>query len=687
MSARTVFLSHRRKDFGKHFARSVQLALKAEGFDVFLDVETIEAGKWENQILAGIAQRSHFLLLLTPGCFDGCDSPDDWVRREFERAVETGRNIILLFEQDAQYAELKANCPEPMRKVFDYQGHRIHDTSFEKDIEILREKHLHPSKAPSATPAIPADAIIQRLDAIAERQRISSAHVRAHLLESTERQRDADLAVAERAANSDQRQRLREAALAAHTARLTRIDDAVARFAELEGGPEATRIGRELTRILTEEGTDAALAFIGREKAGLLAEADAQLAADRERLRGRLAPLLSATDLLVTKGDTAAARPAYRELLQRDPAWPAALSAFGWFLFDQSIQNEFHRTIVAALADAEEAHTLATRWHEAAPADVEARRLLSATHNQMGDVLIKRGQQGDAAKVEQHYIRSLEMDEALLKDNPGSGQAVRDVSVSLERLGDFLAQRAQPGDAEQALGHFTRSLEVREKLLADNPGSAQAVRDVSVSLNKLGDFLARRAQPGDADKALGYFTRDLEMSEKLLADNPGSAQAVRDVYVSLWRVGDFLARRAQPGDADEALGYFTRDLALSEKLLADNPGSAQAVRDVSVSLKKLGDFLAQRAQPGDADQALSHYTRSLDLAEKSLADNPGLAQAVRDVWASWYRIAKHAELTGKGDAKAAWRKAHDLLDGMVRKGMFVSPGDLKFLEELRAKVK
>lgn len=120
MSARTVFLSHRRNDFGKHFARTVQLALKAEGFDVFLDVETIEAGKWETQILAGIAQRSDFLLLLTPGCFDACDSPDDWVRREFERAVETRRNIVLLFEQDALYAELKASCPEPMRAVFDY---------------------------------------------------------------------------------------------------------------------------------------------------------------------------------------------------------------------------------------------------------------------------------------------------------------------------------------------------------------------------------------------------------------------------------------------------------------------------------------------------------------------------------------------------------------------------------------
>ena len=36
----------------------------------------------------------------------------------------------------------------------------------------------------------------------------------------------------------------------------------------------------------------------------------------------------------------------------------------------------------------------------------------------------------------------------------------------------------------------------------------------------------------------------------------------------------------------------------------------QAARDVSLSLIGLGDYLAQRGQPGDAEQALAHYQRS-----------------------------------------------------------------------------
>jgi hypothetical protein len=36
-----------------------------------------------------------------------------------------------------------------------------------------------------------------------------------------------------------------------------------------------------------------------------------------------------------------------------------------------------------------------------------------------------------------------------------------DVSLGVERLGDFLASRGQPGDAEKALSHYERSLKVR----------------------------------------------------------------------------------------------------------------------------------------------------------------------------------------------------------------------------------
>ena len=102
-------------------------------------------------------------------------------------------------------------------------------------------------------------------------------------------------------------------------------------------------------------------------------------------------------------------------------------------------------------------------------------------------------------------------------------------------------------------------------------------------------------------RALKYYTRSLEILESLLKANPGSAQAARDV-ISLGRLGDFLATRGRPGDADQALKYFTRSLELAESLLKANHDSAQAARDVSVSLNHLGEFLAA-ARPAEGCRA------------------------------------------------------------------------------------
>ena len=114
-------------------------------------------------------------------------------------------------------------------------------------------------------------------------------------------------------------------------------------------------------------------------------------------------------------------------------------------------------------------------------------------------------------------------------------------------------------------------MEVREDLLRANPQSAQAARDVSVSLNKLADFLASRGQPGDALQALGFYQRCLQLLEDLLRANPQSAEAQRDVLVSLERMAK--AHGARAGGEQEALALQTRSLELALELREQNPQS------------------------------------------------------------------------------------------------------------------
>lgn len=51
---------------------------------MFIDVETLEAGKFDNNLLKSIRQAKNFLLVLTPSALDRCIGDydqKDWVHR------------------------------------------------------------------------------------------------------------------------------------------------------------------------------------------------------------------------------------------------------------------------------------------------------------------------------------------------------------------------------------------------------------------------------------------------------------------------------------------------------------------------------------------------------------------------------------------------------------------------------
>jgi formylglycine-generating enzyme required for sulfatase activity len=93
MSDNGVFISYRRGT-GSEVARIMQEYLEGQGFDVFLDVDGLGAGHFDEQLLREIESRRNFVLICSPGCLDRCMNERDWVRRELEYAIRTGRHIV-----------------------------------------------------------------------------------------------------------------------------------------------------------------------------------------------------------------------------------------------------------------------------------------------------------------------------------------------------------------------------------------------------------------------------------------------------------------------------------------------------------------------------------------------------------------------------------------------------------------
>lgn len=59
----------------------------------------------------------------------------------------------------------------------------------------------------------------------------------------------------------------------------------------------------------------------------------------------------------------------------------------------------------------------------------------------------------------------------------------------------------------------------------------------------------------------------------------------------------------------------------------------------------------------------------------------------RDLYVSYWRLADLAEKQNNSrEASTYWKQAFDVLSGINKRGLHLSPGDRQFLETLRGKV-
>ncbi|TAD91668.1 MAG: TIR domain-containing protein [Alphaproteobacteria bacterium] len=294
----------------------------------------------------------------------------------------------------------------------------------------------------------------------------------------------------------------------------------------------------------------------------------------------------------------------------------------------------------AALAACRESFEISRRLAAADPTDVQAARDMSVALGNLGDLYLRRRAEGDSAAALAAYQEALEINRRLAAANPTDGEAARDLSVSLDKLGDFYQRRGAEGDSAVALAAYLESLDVDRRLAAANPNDAGAARDLSVSLSQLGAFYQRRGAAGDSAAALEAYQESLEIARRLANANRTDGQAARDLSVSLTQLGDFYRRRGAEGDSAAALAAYQESLEIARRLAAANPTDGQAARDLSLSLSQLGAFYQRRWAEGDSAAALEANQESLKIARRLAASNPTDGQAARELSVS---------LTGLGD--------------------------------------
>lgn len=113
-----VFVSYRR-DGGYETALPIVEKLRSAGYRVFFDLESLNSGKFNEQLLGVINDCKDFVLVLPANGLDRCVDKDDWVRREVTCALAGNKNIIPVMLKGFEWP---ATLPEDMKDLPNYQG-------------------------------------------------------------------------------------------------------------------------------------------------------------------------------------------------------------------------------------------------------------------------------------------------------------------------------------------------------------------------------------------------------------------------------------------------------------------------------------------------------------------------------------------------------------------------------------
>lgn len=138
---KTVFISYRR-EVSSYIARAVFMDLRAHGYDVFMDVESINAGEFGRVIQHQIAARAHFVVILGPGSVERCVEADDWLRREIETALDHRRNIIPLLCDNFSFAASARYLTGRLAQLANFNGVNVHHDYFDEAMTRLRTRFL-----------------------------------------------------------------------------------------------------------------------------------------------------------------------------------------------------------------------------------------------------------------------------------------------------------------------------------------------------------------------------------------------------------------------------------------------------------------------------------------------------------------------------------------------------------------
>lgn len=128
-----VFISYRREG-GDTLAQLIYDRLSSRGYKIFLDIEGLQSGKFDDKLFEVINGCKDVIVILSPGALDRCCTEDDWVYLELTHALKEGKNMIPVLMKGFQWPQ---TAPKGLEELQNYNGLKDSKEYFDAMIEKL----------------------------------------------------------------------------------------------------------------------------------------------------------------------------------------------------------------------------------------------------------------------------------------------------------------------------------------------------------------------------------------------------------------------------------------------------------------------------------------------------------------------------------------------------------------------
>lgn len=128
-----IFISYRR-DGGDTLSQLLYDRLTHRGYKVFLDIESLNSGKFNEKLLDVIEECKDMVVVLPPNALDRCFNEEDWLYREVKHGIAHRKNIVPVMMKGFKWPEI---LPEAIQDLQNYNGIQDNKDYFDAVIDKL----------------------------------------------------------------------------------------------------------------------------------------------------------------------------------------------------------------------------------------------------------------------------------------------------------------------------------------------------------------------------------------------------------------------------------------------------------------------------------------------------------------------------------------------------------------------